>query len=135
MKKTTITLIVLMGMLATGCTKDTFVEANTSATEVSGTYNLTYSINGTVHNVSFRTEGEYKAFLQYLMRLARENGEVRLTSRGSFTGLTLTKEKLTFTTKSIEEASAWAAEKLELGYDVTVEYNEETGIYTCIAIK
>ena len=30
---------------------------------------------------------------------------------------------------------AWVAEKEEEGYIVTVSYNEETGEYTCIAIK
>ena len=46
-----------------------------------------------------------------------------------------TREQVTFTTTSKEKALKWCAEREAEGYTVRMEYNEETGIYTCTAIK
>ncbi len=46
-----------------------------------------------------------------------------------------TREHVTFTTSSKEKALKWCADREAEGYTVRMEYNEETGIYTCTAIK
>ena len=46
-----------------------------------------------------------------------------------------TREHVTFTTSSKEKALKWCADREAEGYTVRMEYNEETGIFTCTAIK
>lgn len=46
-----------------------------------------------------------------------------------------TREHVTFTTTSKEKALKWCADREAEGYTVRMEYNEETGIFTCTAIR
>ena len=45
------------------------------------------------------------------------------------------KETVTFTTGNKNEAIDWTNTMLGLGYEVTMYYDEETGLYVCIAYK
>jgi hypothetical protein len=48
---------------------------------------------------------------------------------------TETREQLTFTTKDKSEAEAWCQARRAEGYYVRMELNEDTGYYTCTAIR
>lgn len=43
------------------------------------------------------------------------------------------KETVTFTTTSESEVKIWVNNMVSQGYDVTVSYDANTGIFTCIA--
>ena len=45
------------------------------------------------------------------------------------------KEVITFSTYSQEEAKKWAAQKREEGYAVTIQFDQQSGKYTCIAVR
>lgn len=45
------------------------------------------------------------------------------------------KETIKYTTNNKEEAIDWSQNKIIEGYAVTINFNEETGEYTCIAVK
>ena len=46
-----------------------------------------------------------------------------------------TKEVVTFTTPSADEAAAWAAEMEGNGYKVDIQFDEKEGVFICTAIK
>ena len=47
----------------------------------------------------------------------------------------MAKEVITFETPEQDEAKKWSAQKIAEGYQVTILFDEDSGIYTCIAIK
>lgn len=67
------------------------------------------------------------------MALARQGHKV--TIKPNQTTSTLAKEKKTYETANAEDAAKWAVIMEGYGYTVTIYFDEDTGIYTCVAIK
>jgi len=137
MKKTTTTLALLtvLSLAATSCQKENMENLSTrESTEQTYAENtVVYSIDGQTYTASFRTPEEKEAFFLQLMAIARQGHVVNI--RSTQRTQSLAKEKVTFETGDPEEAARWCMKMEDLGYVVTVTFNEETGVYTCTAIK
>ena len=47
----------------------------------------------------------------------------------------ITKETVIYTTKSRTDAEKWADNMSDAGYEVSIDFDEKTKTYTCVAIK
>lgn len=128
----TIVLLAALGLTFASCTKenvadDTYAVATTSS--------VTYFINGQQYYANPQTEEEWSAFLDRMFALAKEGYVVRFVRTDVSQQASATKDVVTFTTKDYEKAKAWALQKEHEGYDVTISFNQQSGEYTCIAVK
>ena len=134
MRKHFVTLFALLSMMAVSCQKENFTEMEPATVGETAAYSLCYTVDGNTHYATFQSKAERLAFIRQLVALTREGHSVRIGNSNT-TGVNSTKEKLTFTTTSSDEASAWAEEMAGKGYVVEISFDEETGVYTCTAIK
>ena len=137
MKKKTLTLALfaVLSALATSCQKENLKVLATGET-IEQPYtgiSLSYMIDEQQYSATFSSLEEKEAFVIQLMALARQGHKV--TIKSNRTTATLAKEKKTYETTDPEDAAKWALIMGGYGYTVTIYYNEETGIYTCVAIK
>ena len=72
-------------------------------------------------------------FYARIFALARNGHVVTVCGSGSTNQQTESKEKIVFHTSSETEALTWAEKMRREGYDVTIEFDSSTGIYTCTA--
>lgn len=134
MKKKIITLFALLSLMAVSCQKENISEMEPATIGETAAYTLCYTIDGVAHRASFKTSDERLAFIRQLVALTCEGHHVFIGD-GNATSTCLTKEKVTFTTPSRDEAASWAAEMVEQGYDVEIIHDKENGVYICIATK
>ena len=127
-----IVVLAALGLSLASCTKedvkdDTYVVAATSS--------VTYFINGEQHYANPQTEAEWSLFLDRMFALAVEEHSVRFVRTDVGQQVCSAKEKLTYETDDFTKAKKWAMQKTLEGYDVTIVYDQATGIYTCTAVK
>lgn len=134
MKKNYLAVFALLSMMAVSCQKENFTELEPTVVGESAVYTLSYTIDGVSQHATFNSKAERLAFIRQLVALTREGHNVSL-GNGNIVSTNATKEKLTFTTTSEEEAANWAASMMEQGYEVDVQFDKETGEYICVAIK
>ncbi|MBQ9864884.1 MAG: hypothetical protein IJM33_06040 [Bacteroidales bacterium] len=127
-----IILFALLGLTLTSCTKEA-IDDGTYAVAAEPT--VTYFVNGQMHSENLQSEMELAAFFDRMLALAEEGYQVRIRRNDIPQQVLAAKEKVTFTTTSYAEAKAWANKKVNEGYEVTMTFNQETGEYTCIAIR
>lgn len=118
--------LVVLGILAAGCQKE---QAGTTAG-----YTLNYSIDGESGVATVQGDDELTQFLRQLNVYVRQGCCVVVAQEGAEPQTVPTKETLTLSTSSEEEMIAWEAAKVREGYQVTVTYNSETGVYTGTAV-
>ena len=70
-----------------------------------------------------------------MVALAREGHRVSIQLNNTAGQVAATKEKVTFETYDPEEAAAWMEKMTDEGYVVDMYFDEETGLYTLIAVK
>ena len=134
MKKNFITLFALLSMMAVSCQKENFTElVPMDASDVTN-FSLSYTIDGASHHTVFHSNAERLAFIRRLVALAGEGYNISIAD-GNTTITRTSKEKVTFTTTSPDEAASWADKMIQQGYEVEIIFDEETGTYTCIAVK
>lgn len=122
----------MMSMAAASCQKENLVEQQNTEADV--TYKTVYyTVDGVTSQASFVSEESWQEFLDWIVTLAEEGH--RVSFRNAKQERSLTKEVVTFTTNKHEEAVAWANQMEKAGYEVAVDYDPKTGIYTCVAIK
>ena len=92
-------------------------------------------MNGTAYRQVIHTDEDLDALMFTLFALVREGYTVRMMDENNTFSETSVKVTETYTTKIEKDAKTWAKEKMMDGYVVTITYNEQTGIYTCIATK
>ena len=131
----TIALVSIIGLTATSCQKESATFSQESTEQIGNNHTVMYSVDGISQCATFTSEEEWLEFLQQLFIWAEEGHQVSFRNAESFNSVTPSKEKVVFTTHSKTEAETWAFEMEKNGYDVTVSYDSNTGIYTCIAIK
>ena len=121
---------MLFGASIISCTKET---SSTNTYYETNNQSATYIINGQIYYDNPSTDIEWSAFLDRMLALA-ENGYTVYFFR---TGVeqTFSKDKVTFTTPSHEEAKNWCEEKEKEGYIVVLTFNQETGEYNCVAYR
>ena len=133
MKQTirTIALFMALTVAASGCQKEmtTLQPEAVSITENT----VHYSADNLMGNASLQTDADWDEFITRMFALAREGYEVTVYS-GS-TSSAMTKETVTYVTDDENDAKNWAIMMIKDGYNVTILFDEETGAWTCIAVK
>ena len=136
MKKTTKTLALLLvfSAVAVSCQKENLLSTSPAVVinDNPTIYIYQYDVNGIRSQITLRGETERTNFINRMMALAKEGNTVSFFDETKYTQL-LSKGTVTFSTKVKEEALQWILEKTDLGYQVSVSYDEETGYYNCIA--
>jgi hypothetical protein len=132
MKKAFRTLAVfgLLGLAAASCTKEVISDQTVTVSETT----VHYSAGDCSGSVTLGNDEAWDIFLDRMLALAREGYEVTIFS-GSPSAFGSSKEVVTYTTTSEDDAKAWAKKMTLLGYDVRISYDDDTGIYTCTAIN
>ena len=69
-----------------------------------------------------------------MIALANEGHNILFSKTDNFQS-SLSKEKVVYSTNDFDDAKKWMLKMLEDGYQVSFSFDEETGEYTCIAIK
>ena len=129
----TVALLTVLSLTASGCQKENEIYPIIGAEQTTESILVVYSINGEVFQTTIG-ESEWDAFVARMLALAREGYEVSFSkNRTSLTSQS--KEKVIFTTTSEKEAHEWSNNMANLGYSVTITFDQNTGEYTCIAIK
>ena len=129
------TLLAMLSLTAVSCQKEVLTEPNSSTVENSATRTIRYTVNGAVYRQVIHSDEELESLMHTLFALAREGCTVRIMDENTSFSESDTKETLTYTTKKENEAIAWSKEKTLEGYTVTITFNQQTGEYTCVAIK
>ena len=136
MKKTTKTLALLLvfSAVAVSCQKENLLSTSPAVVinDNPTIYIYQYDVNGIRSQITLRGETERTNFINRMMALAKEGNTVSFFDETRYSQL-LSKDIVTFSTKVKEEALQWIKEKTDLGYQVSVSYDEETGYYNCIA--
>jgi hypothetical protein len=133
MKKTfrTIALFAVLSLAATSCQKENVSNPAESVNPVTMRI-VTYNVDGVTTQVTLLGDEAWQDFLDWMFALAEEGHRVSFY-QGTSQERVAAKEKLTFSTSSHQEAQNWAKEKMQQGYNVTVTFDDRTGIYTCTA--
>ncbi|MBQ5974864.1 MAG: hypothetical protein IJL48_04055 [Bacteroidales bacterium] len=129
------TLLAMISVASVSCQKENLVEPAFSSVETSATRTIRYFVNGKAHRSVIHNDEEWNALLSTLFALAREGYSIRLFDENNTYCEACAKATVTFTTTNKQEAIEWVKTKTLEGYDVTMSFNQETGEYTCIAVK
>ncbi len=134
MKVKTLAIFLAIAMATASCQKESLMQFNENGTPAVTVNTVYYTMNGQEGSLNLPNDEAWDSFLDRMLALARE-GNVVTFSQGHKPGSSLSKEKVTYTTTSEDDAKRWAKEMSDQGYDVTISYDKTTGIYTCTAIK
>ena len=131
----TLALCTVLGVTAVSCQKEPVASTQNTETKAEAMYVVNYAVDGTLYTVSLYSENEMDALFLQLTALARQGSRVVVLDENARARTMSSKEVLTYTTTSETDAANWANEKTKEGYEVTIVYNDRTGIYTCTAVK
>lgn len=128
-----VALISLLSAMSVSCQKENLNNSSVEITESCTGHQLSYTINGVLHQATFSNDDDYNSFVVYLVGLAKEGYAIEFCNSDRYQSDNLSKETVVYTTKSSDDAAKWGATMADAGYSVTISYDDETGIYTCIA--
>lgn len=129
----TIAMMSVFSMMTVGCQKE-MMDTQSVVSEIGMVYTVSYVVDGTPQTKTLYGDAAWAAFLQRMFALAEEGHRVVFWN-GTEPRMGTSKEVVTFTTTDKNEALGWADSMFEAGYEVSVEYDPKTGVYTCTAIK
>ena len=138
MKKTTVKVLAMatiLGLTAAGCQKENVYEPVESGQEVTKVCMMSYCVDGEWHESFVNGEEAYREFIARMVALAREGHKVNFREGGKSLQSVASKERVVYTTTSEADATKWCLQMAHDGYEVTLEYDVETGVYTCTAVK
>lgn len=98
-------------------------------------HHVHYTVNGELCQERLVGEEAWNDFLYRMMALAERGYTVRILNGNRTSQVSVSKEVVTYTTTDKDAAAAWCNNMYSLGYEVSLSYDPETGVYTCIAIK
>ena len=131
-----VALLAVLSVAAVGCQKETITVNPPTGVEASSTvYMVRYSVNGVMHTETLIGEQAWADFLQRMLALAEEGYRVTVSRNVNQAQYPISKEVETFKTKKKAEAYAWAEQKINEGYLVTIEFNTQTNEYICTAVR
>lgn len=130
----TVALFVVLSMMTTSCQKEQILSPYVVQSDNYGVNSFHYSVNGTLFTASLQDD-ETDAFFLQMTALARQYGSVSVYDEGSCSQTTSSKDVLTYTTTKESDAADWAKARTKEGYEVTIIYDNKTGVFTCIAVR
>jgi len=98
-------------------------------------YTVRYAVDGVTHSTTLYGETAWQEFLNRMFALAEEGCRVSFCNENNSGNMAATKERVVYTTTDKHDAEVWVTIMANNGYTVSVEYNQQTGVYTCIAIR
>ena len=122
-----------LSMMTVGCQKEV-MDTQTVVSEIGTIYTVSYVVDGVPQTETLYGDDAWSVFLQRMFALAEEGHRV-IFWNGTEPRTGTSKEVVTYITTDKKDATAWAHKMFGEGYSVSVEYDEETGEYTCTAIK
>ncbi|MBR4176992.1 MAG: hypothetical protein IKP34_04550 [Bacteroidales bacterium] len=131
----TAALFAVLSIMAVSCQKETIVEPNTGMQQTMSVRTVTYSIDGVSQQIVIRGDEAWMEFLRNLAALARQGYRVQFRCEETRTNASTTKEVVTYTTTSEEDAIAWCNSMSNSGYEVEMYYDEKNGKFVCTATK
>lgn len=128
----TLAIFIALSMVAASCQKDEVLSPIPVGQEASANI-VNYTVDGKSFQALIISDQDWSEFLYRMLALAEEGRTVTISSQVSATSST--KETVTYTTTSKPDAYTWAGNMIAQGYDVTVTYDNTTGVFTCTAVK
>ena len=138
MKKTNLIIpAVLLSLCPISCQKETLVDCATEMTESRqpSQIHINYFIDGNCHTVTLANETSLTKLIHDLNSLAVEGHHVRISNNDCQSVGMDSKETLHIETKDAKEIEDWAKKMVTDGYEVTIIYDKESGVYSGTAIK
>lgn len=127
--------IALLGALISGCKKEEFTDNSQPHLKKDYTvYRIHYTIDSEERHTTVIGEEALDGFISDMMDKARDGHRVSFRDE-AFPKPEAYNTPLTFTTADQKKAYSWAEARMKEGYAVSVSYDKETLIYTCIALK
>lgn len=135
MKKIIRTLFAFaaVGLLATSCQKESFVEPNSDVQQSVTQCGGYYTIDGNTYAICVGSDSEWTAFVIQMVNLAEEGHTVTFSRHKA--SIDVAKEVVTYSTANKQEAYDWAANMTLQGYEVTVSFDNNTGMFNCTAVR
>ena len=124
----TAAFLTFLAVAATSCQKDNTM-LNAESTQPGS--QVQYVVEGATHTVFLTNDEEWSLFLDNVFAMARNGYTVEI--KGNSNSAMKYKETITYTTTIEGEAKDWTTYMLLQGYDVSISYDDTTGVYTCIA--
>lgn len=128
-----VALFAVLATMAVSCQKENLVEPLSATAEVGTVRTVLYTVDGIEHAVTLHGDDAWNTFVNNMLALTKQGHEIIIINENARVQRSLTKETLTFETTSESEANAWAREKADQGYIVTIKCDK--GLYTCVAVK
>ena len=129
----TVALFMLLGTLAVSCQKENMVEPNATEAQACTVRAVSYTIDGVEHITVLHGDEEWDAFLSWMLALSKEGREVSYRNLSATISTTQSKEVITYTTTSEEDAIAWGKKMGDAGYEVTIVFDSDLKAWVCIA--
>ena len=129
------TLLDMLSLTTVSCQTENIVETATHSVEHRATLTIRYTVNGTAYRQVIRSDEDLVALMHTLFAFAREGYTVRVMDENQSFNEYSAKETVTYTTKDKKSAYNWAMEMVLEGYEVTISFNQQTGVYTCTAVR
>ena len=135
MKRTmiTATLLAILSATAVSCQKE--AEPVPSSVCSQSEHNVRYTIDNRIYHASLQTSEEWHTFLSDMLALTRQGHRISVQRTSTSSQILPTKDVVTFETTNMDEALEWANMMIEQGYEVFLEYDEESGLYSLTAKK
>ncbi len=130
-----IALLAVLSLAAASCQKETIEKPNVQIQQSTSVHNITYTIDGATFHRTIRGEQNWLAFIDWMSSLAKEGYTVTFRDDNTYNTSQSSKERVEYTTNDKDDAIKWCNNMIVQGYEVSMQYDEETGKYTCIAIK
>lgn len=136
-KVLTVALLAVLGTMAVSCQKENIADfsSETTISDASTVYTVQYAVDGVLHTKTLSNEDEYRAFVKQLIELSRLGYEVEIANEYYSSIAIPTKESVTYTTPSEEDATNWTLQKMAEGYKVRTTFDETNNVHVCIAYK
>lgn len=134
-KLISIALIAVLTGMSVSCQKETYFEPSTPIIGNCESHIIQYTVNGERHSATIHNDFEEHALIQEFTVLAFNGFEVVAYDEAAYSQALPTKDTQKFTTSDKEKAAAWCVEMIKDGYKVTVDFDEKSGQYICLATK
>lgn len=131
----TVALLAVLSIAAAGCQKETTIETNLVHQQNVIIRNIVYTIDGVTGCTVIRGEDKWGLFVDRMLALARAGHSVSFYNADKNADSYYAKDKVTYKTTDGQQARNWAQEMSEEGYRVTIEFDSNTGVYICTAVK
>lgn len=128
-------LFTVLSLMAVSCQKETIMEQNIPVQQTMSVRVVSYTIDGVTQRITIRGEQSWREFVNTLFALTKQGHSVSFKNETAQMVSNLTKDVVTYETDDEKKAKHWCAVMTDEGYTVCMSYDEETGKYTCIAVR